>query len=80
MALKISRNPPVANGGFWSLTTYNSDELMGENQLNKYGVGDRNNITYPGSELIMVGYSRTSDGSFPVLIQAQDPPRTWTNK
>jgi hypothetical protein len=53
---------------------------MGENQLNKYGVGDRNNITYPGGELIMVRYSRTSDGSFQVLIQAQDPPRTWTNK
>jgi hypothetical protein len=58
----------MANGGFWSLTTYNSDGLMGENQLNKYGVGDRNNITYPGGEFIMVRYSRTSDGSFQVLI------------
>jgi hypothetical protein len=70
----------VANGGFWSLTTYSSDGSMGENQLNKYGVGDRNNITYPGGELIMVRYSRTSDGSFQVLIQAQDPPSNWTNK
>lgn len=71
----------MANGGFWSLNTYSSDGLLGDNQLNKYGVGDRNNITYPGGELVYGGvYSCTSDGSFQVLIHAQGPPSNWTNK
>jgi hypothetical protein len=57
--------PSVANGGFWSLSMYNSDGFLVENQLNKYGVGDRNNITYLGGELVYGAVCPcTLDGSF----------------
>lgn len=51
--------PPV--NAFWSLTAYNADEFLVENELNRFALGDRDDLTY------------NSDGSLDLYIQATRP-------
>jgi hypothetical protein len=79
----FSRKPPVVNDGFWSLTLYNSEGFLVGNELNKYEVGDRSDITYAdGTTVYGRGNSSQSDGPFEVLVQAANmiPPENWTSK
>ena len=57
--------PPIDDGGFWSLTVYNSDgTLVDSSTLNVYSNGDL--ITRP-------------DGSIDVILSQQDPGDDTSN-
>ncbi|MBX2873923.1 MAG: DUF1254 domain-containing protein [Saprospiraceae bacterium] len=51
--------PPV--NAFWSLTVYNADEFLVENEFNRYALGDRDALKYH------------EDGSLDLYIQAEGP-------
>lgn len=51
--------PPV--NAFWSLTAYNEDEFLIENEINRYALGDQKNIKY------------NEDGSLDLFIQSDAP-------
>jgi len=51
--------PPVH--AFWSLTAYNADEFLVKNDLNRFALGDRDNLKY------------NEDGSLDLFIQSQQP-------
>jgi len=51
--------PPV--NGFWSLAMYNSDGYFIDNTINRYSIGDRDNLKF------------NSDGSLDIYIQHNSP-------
>ena len=51
--------PPV--NAFWSLTAYNADEFLVENELNRFAIGDRDDLIY------------NEDGSLDIYIQSSPP-------
>ncbi|MEM1122516.1 MAG: DUF1214 domain-containing protein, partial [Bacteroidota bacterium] len=51
--------PPV--NAFWSLTAYNADEFLVENELNRFALGDRDSLIY------------NADGSLDFYIQSTPP-------
>jgi hypothetical protein len=57
--------PPVA--AFWSLTVYDSDGFLVESQINRYALGDRDQLTF------------NVDGSLDVLIQHLPPTENVNN-
>lgn len=74
--IKFSRRPVLVETGFWSLTAYNEEQYFVPNDLNRYCLGDRNNLTFPdGTPLSEL----SKDGEFHVLLQAADvkPPEKW---
>ena len=75
---KFSRKPEITSTGFWSLTLYNADQYLVKNDLNRYALGDRSNLTFPDGSLLSEG---DKDGAFEIVIQANDipPPANWTN-
>ena len=52
---------PAVNA-FWSLTVYNADEFLVENEFKRYALGDRDALNY------------NEDGSLDLYIQAAPPP------
>jgi hypothetical protein len=75
--MTFSGKPPVT--GFWSLTAYDSTNYLVPNDLNRYALGDRSNLTYPDGTLLYADVD--SDGAFSILIQPADvvPSSNWTN-
>jgi len=55
--------PPV--NAFWSLTAYNEDEFLVKNDLNRFALGDRDNLKF------------NSDGSLDLFIQSKSPEDKW---
>jgi hypothetical protein len=53
------KTPPVK--GFWSITMYDKDGYFIENPINRYAIGDRNNL------------KKNSDGSVDLYIQKDSP-------
>lgn len=53
--------PPAR--AFWSLTAYNADEFLIENELNRFALGDRDDLTY------------NQDGSLDLFIQSESPSK-----
>jgi hypothetical protein len=51
---------PLVNA-FWSITAYNADEFLVENELNRFALGDRDSIQY------------NEDGSLDLYIQNKPP-------
>ena len=51
--------PPV--NAFWSITAYNEDEFLIENDLNRFALGDRDDITF------------NKDGSLDLYVQTNPP-------
>jgi hypothetical protein len=51
--------PPV--NAFWSLTAYNSQDFLVANSINRFAIGDRNNLKF------------NEDGSLDIYIQNTDP-------
>ena len=51
--------PPVK--AFWSLTAYNKDEFLIENEINRYALGSQKDLCY------------NEDGSLDIFIQAHKP-------
>ncbi|KAM0329604.1 hypothetical protein ACHAPQ_006763 [Fusarium lateritium] len=73
----FTKPPKIRDGGFWSLTAYGPDQDLIENDLEKYMVGDRSNLTFPDGTPVEEGDERP----FQVLLQAGDivPSSNWTN-
>ncbi|KAE8409514.1 hypothetical protein BDV37DRAFT_277857 [Aspergillus pseudonomiae] len=73
--------PPLATGGFWSLTEYNSQKFLIDRPLGRYSVRDRTDLAYPDRTPVYEDRSSNDDGSFQVLIQPADkrPPANWTS-
>ncbi|KAF2021154.1 DUF1254-domain-containing protein [Aaosphaeria arxii CBS 175.79] len=74
----FSRKPEINKGGFWSLTVYNGEQYLVKNDLNRYALGDRSNLTFPDG----TSYNEEDvDGPFNIIIQANDvpPPSNWTS-
>jgi len=51
---------PAVNA-FWSLTVYNADEFLVENEFNRFALGDRDQLAY------------NEDGSLDLYIQSTPP-------
>ncbi|ACK72210.1 protein of unknown function DUF1254 [Gloeothece citriformis PCC 7424] len=51
--------PPV--NAFWSITMYNNQQFFVDNPLDRYAIGDRDNLTY------------NQDGSLDIYIQQESP-------
>ncbi|KAK1855984.1 hypothetical protein CCHR01_01366 [Colletotrichum chrysophilum] len=68
--------PKIKDGGFWSLTVYGPDQDLVPNDMEKYMVGDRSNLTFPDGTPVAKGDHR----EFQVLLQASgiEPPTNWT--
>ncbi|RMZ90931.1 hypothetical protein DV736_g1825, partial [Chaetothyriales sp. CBS 134916] len=75
----FSGKPVLEPTGFWSLTVYNADLYLVPNELNRYALNDRSNLTYPDGCLVYGNAS--SNGEFQILLQSSDvpPPKNWTN-
>ena len=59
--LHFSELPPVKDKGFWSMTAYNDDNFLIDNELNRYCINDRSNFTL------------NDDGTLDVYLQASKP-------
>jgi hypothetical protein len=53
--------PPVIEGGFWSVTAYRSDSFLIPNEIDRYCINDRSNVTY------------NKDGMLDILLQNEKP-------
>ncbi|KFY78110.1 hypothetical protein V499_02651 [Pseudogymnoascus sp. VKM F-103] len=76
--LRFSRRPALVPSGFWSLTAYNSEQYLVPNRINRYCLGDRDDMRFAdGSSLA----DHTKDGEFHILLQPADlpPPSGWLN-
>ncbi|KAH7064206.1 hypothetical protein BKA63DRAFT_572628 [Paraphoma chrysanthemicola] len=75
--MTFSEKPPVT--GFWSLTAYNSTNYLVPNDLRRYSLGDRSNLTYADGTHVYGDAS--SNGAFSILIQPADviPSSNWTD-
>ena len=59
LQFKPNELPPV--NAFWSITAYNADEFLVENELNRFALGDRDPLQY------------NNDGSLDIYIQNKRP-------
>ncbi len=59
--------PPVIRDGFWSFTVYGSDNYLIPNEIDRYCINDRSNVTY------------NEDGSLDILLQAEKPADEMMN-
>ncbi|KAJ4287696.1 hypothetical protein N0V90_012399 [Kalmusia sp. IMI 367209] len=79
---QFSAKPVLKEKSFWSLTAYGPDQFFIPNDLNRYALGDRSNLTYPdGSLVYSPDSSDENDGPFEILFQPSDimPPQNWTS-
>jgi hypothetical protein len=83
----FSGRPPLRQTGFWSLTMYSQDGYLVDNLIDRYTIGDRNNITYPngtrvyadGGQGLSPAVTSIEDDPFHILIQTEIPPNNWTS-
>ncbi|RJE22872.1 hypothetical protein PHISCL_04768 [Aspergillus sclerotialis] len=76
--LRFSRRPVLRKTGFWSLTAYDAEQYLVQNDMRRYVLGDRDNMAFPDGTSLD---DQTKDGEFFILLQAADviPPATWKN-
>jgi hypothetical protein len=74
----FSRKPDLVNTGFWSLTVYGTDHFLIPNDLRRYALSSRSNLTYADGTPI----KERDEGQFQILIQSPKyaPPNNWTTK
>lgn len=74
--IRFSQKPVLRKTGFWSLTAYDADQFLVTNTLNRYCLGDRDNLKFPDGTPLA---DQTKDGSFEILVQAANvpPPKEW---
>ena len=69
--------------GFWSLTLYNAANYLVDNPINRYALGDRSNLTYPGGKKHVYSEPNSHNpggNAFSILLQAKAPTSSnWTN-
>lgn len=77
----FSGKPPLMATGFWSLTAYGPDNYLVPNELGRYALGDRSNLTYSDGTPVYAPGSSSREESFQIIIQAADnpPPSNWTS-
>lgn len=77
----FSGKPPLKETGFWSLTAYDADGYLIDNERNVYALGDRSNITYADGVRVYGANASTQDDEFQLLVQPADvtPPVNWTS-
>ncbi|KAH6684898.1 hypothetical protein F5X68DRAFT_171342 [Plectosphaerella plurivora] len=77
--LTFTGKPFLVNTGFWSVTLYGEDSYLIQNDLRRYALSSRDNLTYPSGSLVRDGDS--ADAQFQVLIQpgSISPPKNWSN-
>lgn len=56
--------PPVSDGGFWSVTAYGSDDFLIANELDKYCINDRTDL------------SPNEDGTLDIILSSEAPENT----
>ncbi|KAH8897291.1 hypothetical protein GQ53DRAFT_887596 [Thozetella sp. PMI_491] len=76
--LIFAGRPPVEDIGFWSVNMYNQAGYLVENELGRYSLGDRSNMTFSDGSQVY-GEEVGADGPFEILVQASEPPANWTN-
>ncbi|MBX7107857.1 MAG: DUF1214 domain-containing protein [Chitinophagales bacterium] len=59
--LHFEKGQPLPVNAFWSLTMYGPHELLVDNPINRYSIGDRSNLKY------------NADGSLVIYIQNENP-------
>lgn len=59
--------PPIRSPGFWSVTAYDPDSFLIPNDINRYSLNNRDNLTY------------NSDGSLDILLQSKAPDQAMLN-
>ncbi|KAJ5295457.1 hypothetical protein N7508_010278 [Penicillium antarcticum] len=76
--VRFSRRPVLLMTGFWSLTAYDADQYLVKNNLNRYVLGDRDDMTFPDGARLD---DENKDGEFFILLQPADvpPPAQWKN-
>jgi hypothetical protein len=76
----FKRKPSLVDTGFWSITLYGEDSYLIENDLRRYALSSRDNLTYPDGSLVRDGSGTAVP--FQVLIQpgGNSPPKNWTDK
>ncbi|PVH72077.1 hypothetical protein DL98DRAFT_563667 [Cadophora sp. DSE1049] len=74
--LRFSRRPALVPSGFWSLTAYTAEQYLVPNKLNRYCLGDRDDMRFADGSLLA---DHTKDGEFHILLQPADlaPPSKW---
>ena len=65
MHFDAGKLPPV--NAFWSLTMYGADDFMVANPINRFAIGDRNNL------------KKNADGSVDIYIQKNNPGKDKEN-
>lgn len=78
---QFSGRPVLKEEGFWSITAYGADQFFIDNDLNRFTLGDRSEITFPDGTLVYLEGEETEDGPFEILLQPADvqPPDNWTS-
>ncbi|KAF2660810.1 hypothetical protein K491DRAFT_711399 [Lophiostoma macrostomum CBS 122681] len=79
---EFSGRPAIQKTGFWSLTLYGENQYFVPNNLNRFTLGDRSNLTFPDGSLVYpTDNENTTDGPFQLLLQPADvkPPANWTS-
>jgi hypothetical protein len=82
----VGGHPPLIDPGFWSMTMYDTEGFLVENPVGVYRLGDRDNLTYPGSTERVYppstarAASKPDSRPFQILVQPADvsPPVNWT--
>lgn len=59
--------PPVDGNGFWSVTAYDSDNFLIDNEIDRYCINNRSDVVY------------NEDGSLDIYIQAEKPEENQSN-
>jgi hypothetical protein len=79
----VGGQPPLQTPGFWSMTMYNAEGFLVDNEEGVYRLGDRDNLTYSdGTPIYAPPRSSTPDPRpFQILVQPADvvPPANWTS-
>ncbi|KAI0165810.1 hypothetical protein GGR57DRAFT_512809 [Xylariaceae sp. FL1272] len=74
--IRFGSKPPLAGLGFWSLTAYDLNDKLIDNEFDRYALGDRSELEFPDGELV---YGSDADGPFEILVQASEPRFNWTS-
>ncbi|KAE8396391.1 hypothetical protein BDV23DRAFT_143930 [Aspergillus alliaceus] len=72
--ITFNSKPPLADGGFWSITIYNVQQYLVSNDLNRYALGDRSGLIYDDGSLVYANDAKNE--TFRILVQPSDvsPP------
>ncbi|KAF2729898.1 hypothetical protein EJ04DRAFT_58434 [Polyplosphaeria fusca] len=82
LLFEFSGRPTLKQSSFWSMTLYDGEGYFIPNELNRFALGDRSNLTFPdGSPLYVNGEPAGDDAPFKMLVQPVDvePPANWTS-